>query len=181
MSRAGQNWLGRKDSNLRMTEPKSVALPLGDTPVFARYGRFNKGRDRKQRRPFPETNPRSLQRRQGCGTVRKGRNRSRSCLRCPHRRPARRPSRRKVPASGQRPQVQNRSGHTGNGNVKRHFYPCSSTLSRKMASFPHPMPHTPETCPHAQRGRPGRRTILQGLRAWDGACLLCLRQGRARP
>jgi hypothetical protein len=25
-------WLGREDSNLRMTEPKSVALPLGDAP-----------------------------------------------------------------------------------------------------------------------------------------------------
>ncbi len=27
------NWLGRKDSNLRMTDPKSVALPLGDAPT----------------------------------------------------------------------------------------------------------------------------------------------------
>ena len=26
-------WLGREDSNLRMTESKSVALPLGDTPA----------------------------------------------------------------------------------------------------------------------------------------------------
>ena len=25
-------WLGRRDSNPRMTEPKSVALPLGDAP-----------------------------------------------------------------------------------------------------------------------------------------------------
>ncbi len=26
------NWLGRKDSNLRMGDPKSPALPLGDAP-----------------------------------------------------------------------------------------------------------------------------------------------------
>ena len=25
-------WLGRQDSNLRMTAPKTVALPLGDAP-----------------------------------------------------------------------------------------------------------------------------------------------------
>ncbi len=29
-----QNWLGRQDSNLRMTESESVALPLGDAPVL---------------------------------------------------------------------------------------------------------------------------------------------------
>ena len=28
----GKAWLGREDSNLRMTESKSVALPLGDAP-----------------------------------------------------------------------------------------------------------------------------------------------------
>ena len=26
-------WMGRQDSNLRMTEPKSVGLPLADAPV----------------------------------------------------------------------------------------------------------------------------------------------------
>ena len=31
-------WLGRQDSNLRMTVPKTVALPLGDAPTAeARY------------------------------------------------------------------------------------------------------------------------------------------------
>ena len=29
---ARSNWLGRKDSNLRMGDPKSPALPLGDAP-----------------------------------------------------------------------------------------------------------------------------------------------------
>ncbi len=29
-------WLGRKGSNLRMTESKSVALPLGDSPILGR-------------------------------------------------------------------------------------------------------------------------------------------------
>src|SRR4051812_42221970 len=27
------NWLGRKDSNLRMAAPKAAALPLGDAPI----------------------------------------------------------------------------------------------------------------------------------------------------
>jgi hypothetical protein len=27
------NWLGREDSNLRMAESKSAALPLGDAPT----------------------------------------------------------------------------------------------------------------------------------------------------
>ena len=27
-------WLGRQDSNLRMTAPKTVALPLGHAPLF---------------------------------------------------------------------------------------------------------------------------------------------------
>lgn len=27
-------WLGREDSNLRMTIPKTVALPLGDVPMY---------------------------------------------------------------------------------------------------------------------------------------------------
>ena len=30
----GLKWLGRSDSNTRMTESESVALPLGDTPKF---------------------------------------------------------------------------------------------------------------------------------------------------
>jgi hypothetical protein len=29
------DWLGRKDSNLRMADPKSAALPLGDAPTPA--------------------------------------------------------------------------------------------------------------------------------------------------
>ena len=29
----GEDWLGRKDSNLRMTGPKPVALPLGHAPI----------------------------------------------------------------------------------------------------------------------------------------------------
>jgi hypothetical protein len=29
-------WLGRQDSNLRMTVPKTVALPLGDAPSAGR-------------------------------------------------------------------------------------------------------------------------------------------------
>jgi hypothetical protein len=29
-----RNWLGRQDSNLRMTESKSVALPLGYSPSY---------------------------------------------------------------------------------------------------------------------------------------------------
>ena len=28
-------WLGRKDSNLRMADPKSAALPLGYSPVYS--------------------------------------------------------------------------------------------------------------------------------------------------
>ena len=32
---AGPRWLGREDSNLRMAEPKSAALPLGDAPLGA--------------------------------------------------------------------------------------------------------------------------------------------------
>src|ERR1019366_1995276 len=31
----GNAWLGREDSNLRMAESKSAALPLGDAPSFA--------------------------------------------------------------------------------------------------------------------------------------------------
>jgi hypothetical protein len=36
-----KKWLGRKGSNLRMTESKSVALPLGYAPTFfiTRLGR----------------------------------------------------------------------------------------------------------------------------------------------
>src|SRR5437870_3142494 len=30
-----KNWLGRKDSNLRMPDPKTGALPLGDAPARA--------------------------------------------------------------------------------------------------------------------------------------------------
>ena len=33
--RPGNVWLGWQDSNLRMTESKSVALPLGDIPMYA--------------------------------------------------------------------------------------------------------------------------------------------------
>jgi hypothetical protein len=34
------NWLGREDSNLRMVESKSTALPLGDAPMtFLEDGR----------------------------------------------------------------------------------------------------------------------------------------------
>ena len=29
-----RHWLGREDSNLRMVESKSTALPLGDAPIF---------------------------------------------------------------------------------------------------------------------------------------------------
>ena len=32
------NWLGRSDSNTRMTESESVALPLGDAPIFYTKG-----------------------------------------------------------------------------------------------------------------------------------------------
>ena len=32
--RVGRDWLGRKDSNLRMADPKSAALPLGDSPAW---------------------------------------------------------------------------------------------------------------------------------------------------
>src|SRR6185436_4241069 len=31
-------WLGRKDSNLRIRDPKSRALPLGHAPLFVRSG-----------------------------------------------------------------------------------------------------------------------------------------------
>ena len=31
-----QIWLGRRDSNPRMSEPKSDALPLGDAPIKKR-------------------------------------------------------------------------------------------------------------------------------------------------
>jgi hypothetical protein len=33
------NWLGMKDSNFRITESKSVALPLGESPLFGGTGR----------------------------------------------------------------------------------------------------------------------------------------------
>ena len=32
-------WMGKRDSNPRMTGPKPVALPLGDTPMFSLRGR----------------------------------------------------------------------------------------------------------------------------------------------
>ena len=32
-SKNGNGWLGREDSNLRMVESKSTALPLGDAPT----------------------------------------------------------------------------------------------------------------------------------------------------
>lgn len=31
------DWLGREDSNLRMTIPKTVALPLGDVPIYVSF------------------------------------------------------------------------------------------------------------------------------------------------
>src|ERR1017187_7384042 len=33
--RTFRNWLGRKDSNLRIRDPKSRALPLGHAPTWA--------------------------------------------------------------------------------------------------------------------------------------------------
>src|SRR5258708_39079490 len=33
------SWLGREDSNLRMVESKSTALPLGDAPRFGPVGK----------------------------------------------------------------------------------------------------------------------------------------------
>ena len=36
-----QVWLGRQDSNLRMMESESIALPLGDAPLS--YSSFNMG------------------------------------------------------------------------------------------------------------------------------------------
>ncbi len=58
------DWLGREDSNLRMPEPKSGALPLGDAPIIARRpmpgrtliapGRRRNGRHlRAHRLPLP--------------------------------------------------------------------------------------------------------------------------------
>jgi hypothetical protein len=35
VSESGNAWLGREDSNLRMAESKSAALPLGDAPIVA--------------------------------------------------------------------------------------------------------------------------------------------------
>ena len=34
------NWLGRKDSNLRMPDPKPGALPLGDAPIKLKIQRM---------------------------------------------------------------------------------------------------------------------------------------------
>jgi hypothetical protein len=39
-SMADNAWLGREDSNLRMVESKSTALPLGDAPTAARQERL---------------------------------------------------------------------------------------------------------------------------------------------
>ena len=33
-------WLGRSDSNTRMTESESVALPLGDAPIYRNLRSF---------------------------------------------------------------------------------------------------------------------------------------------
>jgi hypothetical protein len=33
-SEVSSAWLGRRDSNPRMTAPEAVALPLGDSPTF---------------------------------------------------------------------------------------------------------------------------------------------------
>ena len=37
-------WLGREDSNLRMAESKSAALPLGYAPISQRFSRLVKKR-----------------------------------------------------------------------------------------------------------------------------------------
>jgi hypothetical protein len=52
-------WLGREDSNLRMTESKSVALPLGDAPTGRagdRSGRAPRKAGTRIRRPSPHPN-----------------------------------------------------------------------------------------------------------------------------
>jgi hypothetical protein len=51
-----RTWLGREDSNLRMTESKSVALPLGDAPPEPNSGPAGDRpglAPRKVRRPSP--------------------------------------------------------------------------------------------------------------------------------
>src|SRR6185437_14301921 len=55
---AGNGWLGREDSNLRMVESKSTALPLGDAPTDRK--------ERAGRRSLPlRSGPAGLQR-QSC-------------------------------------------------------------------------------------------------------------------
>ena len=77
-------WLGREDSNLRMTVPKTVALPLGDAPnagllvIRRRHHKF-KGSGRRRRPPAR------------CGSARRGRGRWRASA--PPRRGSRRPPR----------------------------------------------------------------------------------------
>src|SRR5262245_27691609 len=39
--RTRTGWLGREDSNLRMAEPKSAALPLGYAPLAGRGARYS--------------------------------------------------------------------------------------------------------------------------------------------
>jgi hypothetical protein len=41
-----ENWLGRKDSNLRMAVPKTAALPLGYAPARAIAGAYMRTRCR---------------------------------------------------------------------------------------------------------------------------------------
>src|ERR1700733_6410902 len=48
--RSSEGWLGRKDSNLRMPESKSGALPLGDAP---RLGKSRFGSRTILARPWP--------------------------------------------------------------------------------------------------------------------------------
>jgi hypothetical protein len=37
----GESWLGRQDSNLGMSVPKTDALPLGDAPTAAVFSRWH--------------------------------------------------------------------------------------------------------------------------------------------
>jgi hypothetical protein len=43
-------WLGREDSNLRMAESKSAALPLGYTPIAQRINRLRRLRNSRSTR-----------------------------------------------------------------------------------------------------------------------------------
>ena len=54
---AAGGWLGREDSNLRMTVPKTVALPLGDAPSDPVL--LGRGRDHKADGVGPPVRPRA--------------------------------------------------------------------------------------------------------------------------